>query len=146
MQITKQKNNNIMRGVFPKFIIEDGALVMMNVLYHSQIVNDKDKVTGGGWFRFHYPSKSCIFYGGSQDYGQAKLEHIKECVWNGKVFMNPPHPRTLVDKFNFYYDTGLEMIELQKKAAPVNTSILSFLFRVAGNFFYAPFKLLKKAS
>ena len=36
--------------LFQKFIIEDDCLIMMNVAYHSQIVTQKNKVNGGGWF------------------------------------------------------------------------------------------------
>ncbi len=135
-----------MRGLFPKFIVEDGSLVMMYVQYHSQIVNNKDKVNGGGWFRFDKHSKSCIFYGGSQDYGNAKLEHIKDCVRNRKVFMNPHKNRSLADKYKFYYDTGMEMIELETNAVPSRVFSLSFFFRLIGKRFYKSVTFLKKAS
>ena len=69
-----------MTDLFPKFIIEDGCVVMMNAKYHSQIVNNQNKVTGGGWFRFDSSSNAYTFYGESHDYGKAKLEDIKECV------------------------------------------------------------------
>jgi len=135
-----------MNQLFPKFIIESGCLVMMKVTYHSQIVKDKAKVKGGGWFYFDSSSKSYIFYGDSEDFGKATLEDIKECVWNDKVFRNPPKNRSLAGHYKFYYDSGVEIIELKKKPASAGLFNIPFLTWLFGKRIHKAGKDLKKAS
>ena len=98
---------------FPKFIIEGDNLILSKVSYHSDIVTDKTKVKGGGWFRFLQHTDMFVFYGDSNDFGAAKFEDIKKCVEDGKVFSDNRLYRNISDKHNFGYDTGTEIIEIK---------------------------------
>jgi hypothetical protein len=100
--------------VFPKFIIEDDCLIMSKVTYHKDMVIDKDKVKGGGWFKYSSDKKTFIFYGESHDFGSAKFADIVECVKNRKVYSNPFHTRNMCEKYEFAYDSGSEIIPLVK--------------------------------
>lgn len=97
---------------FPKFIIEDGCLIIAKVLYHKQLVENKDNVRGGGWFRYDRIENTFTFHGQSEDFGKATLEDIKKCVDEGRVY-NRIKTRCIIDKHSFYYDTGTEIIELR---------------------------------
>lgn len=98
---------------FSKFIIEDDKLIMMKVTFHKDIVVDKDKVNGGGWFRYDAEAKMFILFGDSHDYKKATLENITKCVEAGKVFSDNKLYRNISSKYNFGYDTGTEIIVLE---------------------------------
>lgn len=100
--------------VFPKFIIEGDNLIISKVQYHHQIAIDKSKVKGGGWFRYLKQTNMFVFYGDSHDLGQAKFEDIKKCVENGNIYSDSRLHRNISDKHNFGYDTGTEIITLNK--------------------------------
>ena len=76
------------------------------------IVTDKTKVKGGGWFRFNREQNSFIFYGDSHDLGKASLEDIKSCVESDKVFRTKSKICSIANDFKFGYDTGSEIIWL----------------------------------
>jgi len=97
---------------FPKFIIEDGKLILMKVTYHKEIVTDATKVKGGGWFRYLQFSDMFVFSGSSEDFGTAKFDDIKQCVVGGNVFSHKMLHRNISDKHNFGYDTGTEIIQI----------------------------------
>ena len=97
---------------FPKFIIEDDCLILAKVSYHKNLVTDKAKVKGGGWFRFVQETNTFIFHGDSQDFGKAKMEDIQKCITLGNVFSNIYQTHSIAGKHNFAYDTGTEIINL----------------------------------
>lgn len=72
-----------MDDVFPKFIVEDGKLVIEKITFHKQLVVNKDNVRGGGWFHFIPETKTILLYGSSSDFGKAKLEDVSKAVVNG---------------------------------------------------------------
>lgn len=109
-----------MRDIFPKFIIEDGALIISKVTYHKEIVIEKEKVQGGGWFRWNKEFTMCIFYGDSHDFGKARIEDIQKAVLDGKVYTNPYSEHSIANKFDFGYDTGTEIINLKTDEIPNN--------------------------
>lgn len=97
--------------LFPKFIIEDGNLILGKVTYHSELVTDKTKIKGGGWFRLKFKEKTITFYGYSHDYGKATLEDVRNCIISGKVYTSKYHTKS-PREFKYFYDTGTEIIEL----------------------------------
>jgi len=94
----------------PKFIIEDGNLILSKCLYHKELATDKTKVTGGGWFSFN--DDTFIFYGNSHDFGEASIESIKDAIAEDKVFTNKYKRHSIAKKFKFIYDTKFEIIPL----------------------------------
>ena len=129
--------------LFQKFIIEDGCLIMMNVVYHSQIVTQQDKVKGGGWFLMNQLSNIYTFYGDSKDYGKAAVEDIRACIKNGKVFFSACKTINISGKHHFCYDTGTEVIVLCRAEDDPN-SLVSTILRDARNHLYRPIKNLNK--
>lgn len=103
---------------FPKFIIEDDCLKIGKVTYHKDLATDPKKVKGGGLFMFHEKSNTFLLSGSSFDFGTAKLDDIKSCVENKKVFY---FHRNISDQHNFDYYTGSEVIEI-KKLEPEDTT------------------------
>ncbi len=98
--------------VFPKFVIEDGNLIIQKCTYHKQIVTDPTKVRGGGWFRYDNDNRRFIFHGESTDFGRASIEDIRKCVQEKRVFSNKSCIRNLAEDHTFAYDTGSEIIDL----------------------------------
>ena len=98
--------------LFPKYIVEDDFIILGKVSYHKNLITDKSKVKGGGWYRYNSKLNLFIFYDSSHEFGKAKLEDVKKCVEEGKVYSNPMQIHNLTDKHKFAYDTGSEIIEL----------------------------------
>ncbi len=101
--------------VFPKFIIEGDALIIQKAKYHKDIATDPKKVRGGGWFRYSQKTNTFTFYDQSEDFGPARLEDIKKCVEEGKVFTGRGCRRNISKDHNFAYDTKTEIIPLGEK-------------------------------
>jgi hypothetical protein len=101
-------------NIFPKFIIEGDSLILSKVTYHKELVTDKEKVKGGGWFRYDKENDTFIFYGTSEDFGQASIEDIKKCVLGNHVYRNRSQKFSISEAHNFSYYTGSEIIELRK--------------------------------
>jgi hypothetical protein len=101
--------------LFPKFIIETDdelgdCLIISKCSYHKDLVTDKEKVKGGGWFIFK--DDTFTLNGSSHDFGAAKLENIKECIKNDNVYTNPYFTHSIAKKYKFIYDTQSELIPL----------------------------------
>lgn len=82
----------LMTDVYPKFIIEDGRLVIGRVTYHYELIfdrADKTKVKGGGWWKKNKILNMIIFYADSDDFGKATLDDVKKCVEEKKVYSSP---------------------------------------------------------
>lgn len=101
-----------MTDVFPKFVIEDDALILGMITYHHELVIDKSKVKGGGWFRYEEKNNRFVFYGESEDFKGARLEDIRQCIKEGKVFTNKFQTHSIAHKHKFAYDTQSEIIDL----------------------------------
>ncbi len=93
-----------MTNIFPKFIIEDGNLIIGKVEFHKHLVVDKDKCVGGGWWKIN--DGICIFSGESIDFGPAPLSLIKKAVEEKKVFTSPALVNNISDKYKFKYQTS----------------------------------------
>lgn len=89
--------------IFPKFIIEDGALIIQKVTYHMDIVTDKSKCVGGGWFKYVPDSKTFMFFGSSDEFGTATLEQIQECVTNNEVYKYKGKMIHISNDYKFVY-------------------------------------------
>ena len=83
-----------MADLHPKFIIEDDSLILSKVTFHRNLVTDKNKVRGGGWFIYNDTHKVFIFHGKSMEFGAADMEDIKKCIESGNVYK----------KFTFFND------------------------------------------
>lgn len=88
-------------NVFPKFIIEDGALIIGNVKFHKELALDKDKVKGGGWW--YQNENTFTFHGDSTDFGRASVEDIKKAIKDNRVFTNPYSDDSIANDFSFEY-------------------------------------------
>jgi len=99
--------------LYPKFIIEGENLIISKVQYHKHIVDNKNNVKGGGWFKWSTDKNMIIFYGESHDFGAASFEDIKNCVLNGNVFTNKMLTHSIVEKHKFGYNNGSEIIEIK---------------------------------
>lgn len=107
-----------MELLFPKYIIENGNLILAKVKFHKQLVLDEKKienVKGGGWFLFIAATNQIVFHGDSHDYGQASLEDVRECVENGRIFTRKCLSRNISFDHKFAYNTGSEIIDLEVK-------------------------------
>jgi hypothetical protein len=94
--------------VFPKFIIETDdelgdCLIIAKCTYHKQLVTDKTKVKGGGWWSRDNDTNTFILHGDSGDFGRAKFEDIQKCVQSGNVYTNPYVTHSIANKHNFVY-------------------------------------------
>ena len=96
--------------LFPKYIIEDGNLILSRCSYHRELVTDKADVKGGGWFSVK--DNVWRFHGDSHEFGKAKLEDVQRAVNEDKVFTNKYLTHSIANTHKFVYDTGTEIIEL----------------------------------
>ena len=103
-----------MSDVFPKFVVEGDCLVIAKCTYHHQIVNEKENVKGGGWWRLDKETNTFILNGESHDFGKASIEDIKACIEKGNVYTDKYEMRCIADKHNFSYDFGYEIVELKR--------------------------------
>lgn len=87
--------------VYPKFIIEDGALILGKVKYHKELALDKEKVKGGGWWIRE--EDTFIFHGDSTDFGRASVDDIKKAIEDNRVFTNPYSDDSIANEFSFEY-------------------------------------------
>ena len=103
-----------MRNAFPKFIIEDGKLIISKCTYHKQLACDTRKVVGGGWFIFDLVKRMFIFDGNStsEDFGSVSFEQIKKCVDDGEVYTNSSARMSVRHKFSFSYKKDNNIIEI----------------------------------
>ena len=101
--------------VYPKFIIEDGALIISKCTYHKDIAENKDNVIGGGWFDYRHDDKVFQFYGKSEDFGPVSIEDIKKCIEAGEVYTDEYKMNNIAEEFSFEHmsDTG-ELTKLDK--------------------------------
>jgi hypothetical protein len=104
--------------VFPKFIIETDDLlgdciIIAKVTRHYQIVVNKDKVKGGGWFKMNKATNTITLHGESDQFGRATLEDITNCINKGNVFTTPSCIHSIAYSWNFDYDTGSEIIHIK---------------------------------
>ena len=97
--------------VHSKFIIEGENLIMAKCTFHKQLATDKEKVKGGGWFRFDDNKKAFILGGSSHDFGYAEMNDIKKCIEDGNVYEISRMSRKM-DNYKFFYDTPSELIAL----------------------------------
>lgn len=114
LEFKPYENTQPMQDVFPKFIIEDGNLILGKCTYHNQLATDRAKVNGGGMYRFEVSTNTFTLYGESQDFGRADLEDIQACFADGKVYSNMACTHSICDSANFQYqDIYGEIIKLK---------------------------------
>jgi len=81
----------------PKFIIEGDSLILSKVSYHRNLITDKTKVRGCGWFIYNDTHKIFIFHSKSEEFGKADIEDIKN-VLNLETFIPIPVKLTTYQK------------------------------------------------
>ena len=96
----------------PKFIIEDGNLILSKVVYHKDMVTDMSKVKGGGWFKFDSENKMFTLYGSSDDFGRANIRDIQNCVKSNRVFTNHSLTHDISKQYTFQYEVDGSIILL----------------------------------
>lgn len=101
--------------LYPKYIIEvheelGKCLILSNCTYHKELVTNKERILGGGWFKLD--GDVFTFHGKSQDFGRAKIEDVKECIVNNNVYVNKYLTHSIADKFKFRYDRQSEIVYL----------------------------------
>lgn len=99
-----------MDDIFPKFIIEDGNLIIGNCTYHRNMVIDEDNVIGGGGFKLEHGT--ITFFGESDQFGKATISDIKKCIDSNKVFTNPSCRVSIAKDYSFYYKNKNKIIDL----------------------------------
>ena len=67
----------------PKFIIQNGFLILGYVEFHHELKQNESPVNGGGWFNIK--NQNLTFWKDSHDFGKPKAEDIKKCIDLGKV-------------------------------------------------------------
>lgn len=106
--------------VFPKFIIETDddlgdCLIIAKCTYHHQLVTDKTKVKGGGWWsKSGDVDNTIILFGDSHDFGASRLEDIQQCIINGNVYTSPTVCHSIAGEYKFVHKNECgEMTELE---------------------------------
>ena len=74
--------------ILNKFILEGERIILGKVTHHSELMqtDNKQNVIGGGFCLYDYERKTFIFFGGSSEFGKAKIQDIKPIVFNDKVY------------------------------------------------------------
>ena len=98
--------------LFPKFIIEEENMILKIVKNHRDMATNSLKVKGGGSYIFDNETNSFTLYGESYDFGAAKIEDIRKCIEEGKVYANEKLTSSIAKKNNFSFYNGSEIIEL----------------------------------
>ena len=101
-----------MEEKYPKFIVEDDFIIIGKVDYHNKLVTNKEKVKGGGWFKWSKDKSTLIFYGDSHEFGKFNPKDIIDCVEKDKVFTNKYQTHSITDKHNFAYEIGDKIIKI----------------------------------
>lgn len=100
-----------MYDVFPKFIIEDDALIIGKVKFHKQLAFNENDIKGGGMWEWDKEGKTFMLYGESHDFGSVKIGDLRKCIESGNVFLSYYGGRKIVDH-TFYFNTGSEIIKI----------------------------------
>ena len=67
-----------------KWVCEDDDIrISASIDYHSEIVSEKDKVVGGGYWKMDRQNNIIWLYGSSDDYGRCTAEQVLSAVKNG---------------------------------------------------------------
>ena len=106
-----------MVDLFPKFIIETDeelgdCLILSKCTYHRDLATFNELVKGGGFF--DYKDNEFIFYGTSDQFGEADFLDIRNCVVNDKVFTTPYLTHSITKKYKFSYKNHIGEIFILK--------------------------------
>ena len=64
-----------------KFIINDNRIILGQVDFHSQLVDDHTKTTGGGLWFYDHLNDTMYLYGLSTDYGPVTEKQVRD-AWS----------------------------------------------------------------
>jgi len=98
-----------MRDLKPKFIIENGYIIIGKCELHIDMVKEPKNIAGGGWFHWNDEDKSFLLYGGSADFGPASLTDITDAIKSGNV--GERHRPNEFKDFKFYYSTKHQLTD-----------------------------------
>jgi len=69
----------------PKWIIENGVLIIAKANYHRDMAKDTTKVVGGGWWDYDKETHTFLLYGLSTDFGQVTDKQFEDCKLHRRV-------------------------------------------------------------
>jgi hypothetical protein len=104
--------------VKPKWIIENGRLIIGKVKFHSQLVADIEKVKGGGLFDMDHEAKTILLYGSSSDYGYAAITDIIAAIQDGSC--DSFHREGQFNNFEYSYSTHFKLEEARATAVAIS--------------------------
>lgn len=104
--------------IFPKWIIEDGHLVIGKVTNHRDLAVNTANVKGGGWFEVDLTNKTILLYGSSSDYGYTEVSDIKAAIAANQAgsFSRPD----MLEGFTFKYSTRYKLEDAQVDAVDIS--------------------------
>lgn len=74
--------------VHPKFIVENGKLIIGKVCFHRELAKDEKNVVGGGWWKFDHQTSTFSLYGQSEDFGPVEKSILEKCIADNEVYEN----------------------------------------------------------
>lgn len=89
----------------PKFIIQDGNLIIGRCMFHKQLSTNTKNVIGGGWYDHNKEDKKFTLFGTSFDFGTASIEDIKNCIELGNVYLSRVAEHKKAKNYSFFYRT-----------------------------------------
>jgi hypothetical protein len=103
---------------YPKWIINDGRLIIGRVEFHRDFMKDNSKTIGGGWWYHDTENNTMYLYGASTDFG-AVMEDDARKAWDESV-----HAERGI-KMVFSYKTKLgAVLEDEKRGKAKNPAVL----------------------
>lgn len=81
---------------YPKFIINNGNLVLGNVEFHRELARDHKTTKGGGWYHLDKEAKKLYLYSESMDFGPCARPDVEQAINEG--LLSP-----FLDDFEIYF-------------------------------------------
>ena len=99
-----------------KFIINNDLLVIGNVGYQFQLVQQHATTRGGGWWHVDRETETLYLYDKSTDYGRCDFNELKKVVENGAMPMSYNKLRIVFSKHERLEDAMKDFIVLKEKS------------------------------
>lgn len=98
---------------YPKFIINNGNLVMGNVEFHRELARDHSTTKGGGWYHLDKEAKKLYLYNQSIDFGPCARPDVQQAVSEG--LLSP-----FLEDFEIYFLETSNLVTAIEAAGPDN--------------------------
>jgi len=90
-----------------KWVCEDDDIsISASIEYHFEIVKDRKKVSGGGYWKMDRQNNIIWLYGSSDDFGQCTEEQVRSAVKNGIFGMRFEAYKILFSKCELFSNDG----------------------------------------